>query len=169
MFQKGEYVYHESGGICKIDEICAAPLSGMPTDRLYYVMKPIHDRNSINYVPVDSNGVFVRRLLDRSAAGELLEQIPSIEPFCEPNAKLLRLKYLEAMRSHQPAEWARVIRTVCKRMQSADGKLIRVSDSERGFMEAAKRNLLTELAMVLDEDAGQIECAVLKNASASEA
>ena len=169
MFQKGEYVYHESGGICKIDEICASPLSGMPADRLYYVMKPIHDRNSINYVPVDSNGIFVRRLLDREAACALLEQIPSIEPFCEPNAKQLRLKYLEAMRSHEPSEWVRVIRTVCTRMQGIDGKAVRVSDSERGFMEAAKRNLLAELTMALEEDAQQIECALLRFAIAVEA
>ena len=162
MFQKGEYVYHESSGICKIDDICAAPLAGMPADRTYYVMRPIGDRNSVNYVPVDSRGVFVRPLLNRTAATALLRQIASLDEICEPNAKLLRLKYIEAMKTHQPIEWARVIKTVHGRIRAQNGKAVRVSESERNFSENAKKNLFTELSLVLEEDLEAIECAVLK-------
>lgn len=169
MFEKGEYVYHESGGICIVEDICAAPLDGMPADRLYYVLKPIHDRNSVNYVPVDSDGVFLRRLLDRKEAEALLEQIPMIDAIVEPNAKLLRARYIEAMRSHEPTEWARVVKTVHARMHAPGGKPARISESERNFSENAKRNLLTELSLVLRVDAKEVECSILQNVEAAEA
>ena len=169
MFQKGEYVYHESGGICKIDDVCLAPLSGMPADRMYYVLRPLEDRNSVNYVPVDSEGVFVRRLLDREEATALLQQIPTIDEIREPNAKLLRAKYIEAMKTHQPVEWARVLKTVHIRMRAQEGRTVRVSESERNFSENAKKNLLAELSLALEQDQESIACAILKSVEPIEA
>ena len=168
MFEKGEYVYHETGGICKIEDICAAPLDGMPADRLYYVLRPMHDRNCVNYLPVDSEGVFLRRLLDRGEAETLLEQIPGVEAIIEPNAKLLRAKYIEAMKSHQPLEWVRVVKTVQTRIAAQGGKIARISESERNFSDTAKRNLVTELSLVLSIDAKEAECAIWQGMDAME-
>ena len=167
MFEKNQYVYHETGGICKIDDVRYAPLEGMPNDRLYYVLSPLQDRNSTIYVPVDASGVFLRALMERAEAEALMRSVSSIEPIDEPNAKLLRLKYIEAMRTHQPAEWVRVLKTVYGREQAKIGRA-RLSESERGFAENAKRNLATELGMVLGLDARAAECAVLDSIRVTE-
>lgn len=159
MFEKNQYVYHETGGICKIDDLRHAPLDGMPKDRLYYVLSPMQDQNSKIYVPVDSKGVFLRAVMGGEEAKDLIEQIPTIEPLEEENAKLLRLQYIETMRKHQPAEWVRVIKTVHRRAQMKTGKA-RLSDSERSFAEQATRNLLGELRLALGADAQTAECAL---------
>jgi CarD family transcriptional regulator len=168
MFEKGEYVYHETGGICKIEDICVAPLDGMPADRLYYVLRPMHDQNCVNYLPVDSSGVFLRKLMDRSAAESLLVQIPKIDVIVESNAKILRAKYMEAMKCHEPAEWVRVIKTAQARIDAQGGKLARISESERNFSDTAKRNLCAELSLALSVDIKQIECAVWQGIAATE-
>jgi CarD family transcriptional regulator len=149
MFERDEYVFHESGGVCRIADICYAPLEGMPADRQYYVIKPIHDPNSVIYMPVDSTGVFLRPLMDRAEACALLDRISTVEWIDEPNAKLLRAKYIEAMHRHEPEEWVRVIKTVTRRIRMQTSPSRRISDTERSFAEAAKRHLYTELALVL--------------------
>ena len=168
MFEKSEYVYHETGGICKIEDICVAPLEDMPADRLYYGLRPMHDQNSVTYLPVDSDGVFLRRLMDRREAEALLAEIPHIEAIVEPNAKLLRTKYMEAMKRHEPIEWARVMKTVQGRIAAQGGKLVRISETERNFSDTARRNLCTELSMALSMDAKEVECAVWRGIEAVE-
>lgn len=156
MFQKDEYVFYESGGICKISDVQISPLDGMPADREYYVMQSVHDRNGIMYIPVDNDKVFLRPLMDRDAAEQLIGQIPSVEAIDEPNAKLLRAKYLDAMRTHDPVEWVRVIKTVYRRM-TVGGRAQRLSETERSLSENAKRYLYTELALALEMNERDME------------
>ena len=108
MFERGEYVFHESSGVCRIEDIRIAPLDGMPADRTYYIMRPIHDPNSVIYIPIDSDRIFLRRLLNREEAIELLDRIPFVRTIEVDNAKQLRAKYIELMRMHAPLEWARL-------------------------------------------------------------
>lgn len=158
MYQINDYVFYETGGICRIADIQYAPLQGMPADRQYYVMQSVHDANGVMYVPVDSDCVFIRRLLNRQEAEELLSAISSIEMIEEPNAKLLRAKYVEAMRTHAPLEWIRVIKTVHARIAALpNSRSARLSETERSFLENAKRYLYTELALALGKDTKDME------------
>lgn len=149
MFQVNDYVFYESGGVCKIEDICTSPLENMPADRNYYVMQSIHDSNEMIYIPVDSDRVFLRRLLNREEAERLLDRIPSVEVIEESNAKILRNRYQEAMRTHEPLEWIRVIKTVYARTCARAQKSQRLSETERSFLEVAKRYLYAELALAL--------------------
>ncbi len=161
MFQRDEYVFYESGGICRISDIQTSPLEGMPADRDYYVMQSIHDRNGVMYIPVDNDKVFLRRLLNREEAEALISQIPSVEAIDEPNAKLLRNKYQEAMRMHDPVEWVRVIKTVYRRTLGDAHRAQRLSETERSMSENAKRYLYTELALALGREAGEMEAYII--------
>ena len=163
MFQKDEYVFYGSGGICKISDIQTSPLEGMPADREYYVMQSIHDKNGTMYIPVDNDKVFLRRLLSREEAETLLERIPSIEIITEENAKLLRAKYLEAMRTYQPSEWVRVIKTVYFRANDPGRQRQRLSETERNIAESAKRYLCTELSLSLGRPTADLEAYLLEN------
>lgn len=149
MFRKDEYVFYESGGICKIADVQVAPLEGMPADRTYYVMQSVNERNGVMYIPVDSETVFLRPLIDRDSAQALIDEIPSVDVIEEPNAKLLRARYIDAMRTHRPVEWVRVIKTVRRRMESG-GRAQRLSETERSFLENARRYLYTELSLALE-------------------
>ena len=156
-FSKNEHVFHESGGVCKISDIQTAPLEGMPKDRVYYIMQPVHDPNSVIYVPVDSDSIFVRGLLSRNEAEDLLAKIEQIESIDEPNAKVLRAKYIDAMRTHLPKEWICVIKTVTARMRMLALRSQRVSETERSYYETAKRHLCTELSLVLGIGTREVE------------
>ena len=161
MFELNDYVFYGSGGVCKIVDIQAAPLEGMPKDKLYYILHSLHDKSSVMYIPVDSECVFLRRLVSREDAEALLETIPSVSVIEEPNAKLLREKYNFAMKEHMPLEWVRVIKTVYSRMNDPKMPSRKISETERSFADNAKKYLYTELSLVLETDAKQIEESVM--------
>ena len=110
-------------------------------------------------MPTDSENVFLRRLLTAEEANRLLNEIPAMEAFEEPNAKALRLRYTEAMHTHTPSEWVRVIKTVRERVSRIRGssRAQRISETERGFAEDAKRYLYAELSLALDVPVGEME------------
>lgn len=163
MFQKDEYVFYGSGGICKISDIQISPLEGMPADREYYVLQSVHDKNGVMYIPVDSDKVFLRPLLNQAEAEALLDRIPSVEIIVEENAKLLRNKYLEAMRTYQPVEWVRIIKTVYRRTTDPERQRQRLSETERTLAESAKRYLYTELSLALGRPAEDMEAYITEH------
>ena len=149
MFATNDYVFYGSGGVCKIVDVQTAPLDGMPKDKDYYILHSVHDQNSVMYIPVDSDCIFLRALISREDAEKLIDLIPSISIIDESNAKLLREKYTEAMKQHMPTEWVRVIKTVYFRMNESRVPMRRISETERTFAENAKKYLYTELSLVL--------------------
>lgn len=159
MFAINEYVYYASEGVCRIADICCAPLKGMPEDRQYYVLHSVHSHGGVLYVPTDSDGVFLRRLLTADEADRLVDEIPKMPVFEEPNAKALRLRYIEAMHTHAPEEWIRVIKTVRGRMErlSKGARAQRLSETERSFATDAKRFLYAELSLALNVPFGDME------------
>ena len=150
MFQINDYVFYESGGICRVSDIQVAPLPNMPADRQYYILQSIHESNGVSFVPVDSQQVFLRPLMSRAEAEELLERMPYIATIRENQSKLLRAKYIEAMRTYDPVEWVRVIKTVYLRANEKISKTQRISETERNFSDTAKRYLHAELALALE-------------------
>ena len=163
MFQSGDYVYYASGGVCQVSDIQTAPLTGMSPDKQYYVLRSLHDPNGVMYVPVNSETVFLRRLLTREEAQNLLREIPEVSAIAEPNAKALRVKYMESMKKHDPTEWVRVIKTVRQRCQAlaAVSRTQRISDTERSFAEDAKRYLYDELSLALEIPVEQMDHYIL--------
>lgn len=162
MFHTNDYVFYGSGGICKIVDIQMAPLDGMPKDKQYYILHSVHDQSSVMYIPVDNDRIFLRLLLSREEAEELMEQIPYITEIDETNSKLLREKYDEAMRKYQPQEWVRVIKTVHFRMNEPRTAARRISETERTFAETAKKHLYTELSLALNISVQQVEHYILE-------
>ena len=164
-FQKDEYVFYASGGICKILDVQFAPLDGMPADREYYVMRSIHDKSGMIYVPKDNENIFMRPLLNVERAEALLASLSQIVPIVEENGKLLRAKYLEAMQKHDPGEWVRVIKTAYARKNEFPDRIQRLSEGERNLVTRAKSFLYTELSLALDipekEIAERMEAALL--------
>ena len=161
MFELNDYVFYGSGGVCKIVDVQKAPLDGMPEDKLYYILHSLHDQSSVMYVPVDSDCIFLRRLVSREEAESLLQTIPSVSVIEEPNAKLLREKYNLAMKAHLPIEWVRVIKTVYARMNDPKMPSRKISETERSFAENAKKYLHMELSIVLETELKKIEQDVL--------
>ncbi|MEE0969205.1 MAG: CarD family transcriptional regulator [Clostridia bacterium] len=152
MFEVNEYVFYGSEGICRIDDIVSSPFSDVKTDAKYYVLHSTHGGNSTAYVPLEGAGNLLRPVMTKNDIDMLMSKVAGITLFEECNLKQLKEKYSTALRSGDPCEWVRVIRTVTNRIVNGRDGGKKVSDAERSFSDNAKKFLYKEIATVLGID-----------------
>lgn len=69
MFEKKEYLYSETMGVCKVTDIVNLPANGrMGASVPYYHLKPIADKTKAAYIPVAHHQVKLRPLMTREEA-----------------------------------------------------------------------------------------------------
>ncbi len=149
MFEVNEYVFYGSEGICKIDDIVSSPFSDVKSDMKYYVLHSLHGGNNTAYVPFDGASSLIRAVMTKAEIDLLIAKIPSIELFDECPLKLLKEKYAISIRSGDPCQWVKVIKTVHDRTVNGRDGGKKVSDAEKVYAENAKRFLHMELSIVL--------------------
>ena len=159
MFEKGDFVFYASSGICCVKDIQRAPLAGMPEDRVYYILQSVHEQNGITYFPTDCTSVFLRPILTKKEATSFLQNTDRVVPIVAEDAKALRAQYQEAMKEYQPNAWFRVLKTIRERSDRLAGtsRTQRLSETERSFGEEARKYLYTELSLALNLPDSQIE------------
>lgn len=166
MFQINDTIFYPSGGVCVIDDIRIVPFDGLP-DRNYYIIHPVERPQETFFVPVDSDKIKVRHLISREDAIDLMRNVAEIAPIEESNLKLLKDRITEALNKYECVEWFRVIRTVHCHRETLAGKSKRISDTERGYSDTAKRYLYAELSAVLDIPVSEVEDCITKHAEAA--
>ena len=71
MFKVGDYVICGNKGVCSVENITTLSISGVDKERMYYILKPLYMNGSTVYVPVDSAGESMRKVLEREEAQRL--------------------------------------------------------------------------------------------------
>lgn len=155
-FNINDYVFYSSGGICQISGICRKQFKGMSADMEYYVITSVGEPKETIYAPVDSDKIFMRPIMTHEEANKLIDMMPSIKEIDEENIKLLKEKYNEAMKTHEPAQWVKVSKTIYRRANNPENKR-RISETERSFGDTARKYLNVELALALGIEVGEVD------------
>lgn len=72
MFQKKDYIYSESMGVCLVADVTnLAPKKGTAVS--YYVLKSVYQKDKVAYIPVENHTVELRELITEEQALELKE------------------------------------------------------------------------------------------------
>lgn len=62
MYQKKDYIFSETLGVCRVDDVTKLSQNkGNPV--LYYVLRPVNDRDKVAYIPVENHSVVLRDLI----------------------------------------------------------------------------------------------------------
>ena len=99
MFQKGELIIYGSKGVCEVTDISTITISGADRDKLYYILRPVHDKDGRIFTPVDGQKTVMRRILNREEAMELIESIPSVGHLWVADERLREMNYKQAVNS----------------------------------------------------------------------
>ncbi|MCC8150429.1 MAG: CarD family transcriptional regulator [Lachnospiraceae bacterium] len=157
MFEKGEYVVYGSKGVCQIEDISQIDIPGVDRNRLYYIMRPVHNSNGTVYLPIDSTKAVIRRVMSKEEACRLIDEIPQIEELSVPDEKRRELSYKEAMKTCSVRSWVSIIKALYfrKTERLAAGKKITALDER--YMKAAEHELYGELSLVLGMPQEEVE------------
>ena len=149
MYDIGDLIIYGSEGVCRVDSVGASPISGADKERLYYTLTPLYRTGHV-FTPVDS-GVFMRPVISKEEALDLISQIPSIEgqAYENRNLRFLTEHYQERLQTHRCFDLVKLIKDVHVKRESANRKGKKLGQIDERFMKRAEEMLYGELAVAL--------------------
>ena len=149
MYQKDDLIVYGSSGVCRVMEI--GPLKGAGTkgNRDYYTLSPVFGSGVI-YTPVDT-AVFMRPVLTKEQAEELIDRIPTLEEReCNvTNLRMLTEHYHAAFESHQCEDLLRLIKELYQRGQNSIKQGRRIGLTEMKYRKQAEELVHGEFSVAL--------------------
>ena len=147
MFQINDTVMYGNSGVCKIMDI--RPEKFGDEEILYYILKPMDDKNSKIYCPVNSDKLKLRKLLSQSEIFEIIQAMPDTEIEWIENDQLRKTKFGEILKSGDHIELVKLIKALYlhKEQQKQTGKKFHAIDEK--MMKEAEKMLHSEFAHVL--------------------
>lgn len=167
MYKKGEYVIYGNNGICQIVNI-GVPV-GTPMARSgkeYYTLTPVFGSGNI-YAPLDTK-VFMRPILTKEQAEDLIAQIPEIqgEAFEGKDVRALSEKYKGCLDTHQCEDLVKLIKTVYIKEKTMVESGKKLAKTEQEFGKLAKELLHREFSVALEVPYEEVEAYITKKVEA---
>ncbi|MCR4739512.1 MAG: CarD family transcriptional regulator [Lachnospiraceae bacterium] len=159
MYQEKDMVVYGSQSVCEVVSVGPLPVKMALGDRKqkYYTLRPIYQRDSLVYVPVDNERAVMRPVISKTEAEMLVKKIPDIKAAWIEKDSEREQEYKKALSSCDPEKLIMIIKTLYKRRQARidDGKKVTVIDER--YFKMAEKQLYEELAYAMDmpkEDVG---------------
>ena len=87
-YKVGDYLVHETNGVCVVDEIRTMALAGKGSEQLYYVLSPVYSSKSQVVTPVQSTKARVRDVKSKEELEQLLIDLKKCKnPFNCPHGR----------------------------------------------------------------------------------
>ena len=136
-----------------------------PKDRLYYTLLPVYAKDNLLFTPIDNKKVLMRPIISKDQALELIDKMEDMDLLWVREEGKREEIYKTVLRSGNPEEWIRMIKTLYlrgkKRLES--GKKVTVGDER--YLKMAEESLLGEMAIALEMPKGEVKNFIIKRAS----
>lgn len=168
MYKINEAVLYGANGICVITDIEEKKLD--KEQKKYYILKPVFDKSSTLYIPVDNEALCnkMRKILSVEEIYRLVNTINNEEMIWIDNEQERNKKYQEILKSGDRLEIMKMIKCLYEHQQKLKntGKKFHVADER--IMRSAESILHQEFAYVLDIKREQVIPFILNNLSIEE-
>lgn len=150
MYQVGELVLYGSTGVCRIEAIKKQPFPPTGEQRLYYVFKPLYEDCVIS-APVDSDKVFIRPIISKAEAEEMIHDIPHIQAqvYHSRVSRELSEHYETILKSHDCRSLLELTMSIHAKKQDLLSKKRKFGAVDERFLKRAEDLLFGELAAAL--------------------
>lgn len=149
MFNKGEYVIYGNTGVCEIIDISTLDIHGAPKEKLYYILKPVNQKKSKVFTPVDNTKVVIRKLISKEDVEKIIGDIPNIKELLVKDEKLREKTYKECINSCQCRNLISLMKTIYIRKEQRLNQGKKLSATDEKYFKLAQDNLNTEFAISL--------------------
>ncbi len=157
MFEKGEFVIFETAGVCKVADIDTVDMKGVDPKKLFYFLEPVGLQGNRLYIPVENHKSFLRKLVSKEEASELLREVKEIGMLPIPDHKHREENYKVALKSCDCREWMKMFHTLCRKKTELTSRGKKLPAMDTRYLKLAKDCLFTELSLALGETEAKIE------------
>ena len=157
MYNVGELVVYENGGVCRISAIGTPEF--LKGSELYYTLQPVFDNAGTIYVKVENDKHILRPLKSKDDIEACIGSADDIEPMYDSNDKIRDQKFKDAIRSCDYAVWVAVLKGITSEQARREklGKHLNMRDER--CLNRVMMLLTTEYSVACDvprEDAEKI-------------
>lgn len=170
MFAKGTKIVYGNTGVCEVVDYATPNLPGIPRGTRYYVLRPLFQSGTI-YCPVEHPKVFMRQVMSREEAEELVTLIPtiSVEPFRTGRLQELSEHYRSILGTHSTVDLVEIIKSVYHKKKEAAAAGRRVSQLDDRYMKLAEELLHGELSVALEIPKDEVKDYIHRRVAEAEA
>ncbi len=143
MYKVNDYVVYKKD-VCKVKEIRENKLNGSS----YYVLVPVFDESLIIDVPVDNKMGYLRDLLSKKQADNLIDNIVNIEPLENIDSKYIENTYKELFHNGTHEDLIKIIKTTYLRNEDRLKNKKKISEKDSDYFNQAEKYLYNELSIV---------------------
>lgn len=162
MYSIGDYVVKVNDGVCKVEEITHLEMSGVSSEKLYYVMVPIQNNGSRIFVPVDGKAEELRFVITPEEVEDIMKKVADMDAEWIVNNKFREQKYKEVLHEGNPECMVSYIKLMYQKRQereAAGKKNTAVDERYLRFMEEA---VYVEFAFALGCEKSEIKEKITK-------
>lgn len=152
MFEEGNYVVYGCKGVHQIMSITTLDLPGISPDKKYYVLKSVSRPDGAVYAPVDAPKINMRLIMTRDEAMSFMNSVSDVKTIDIQNNKQREEMFKECIRSCDPDELLRVIKTVYLRKKEREASGKKLTQTDNHYLEEARGILYEELSICLGVD-----------------
>ena len=150
MYCIGEKVVYETTGVCEITDIRKLTMRQADKGAQYYVLRPVRQGGTI-YCPVNSEKVFMRPVISKKEAEEIIDSIPGIdaEAYENANLQLLSKHYRDILKTHDCARILELTMSIFLKKQDVSQRNKKLGQVDEAYMKQAEELLFSELSEAL--------------------
>ena len=152
MYKIGDLILYGSTGVCRVADIKKRSFnSEKKTEQLYYVLKPLYQECMIS-TPVDNEKVFMRPIISKESANQLIDMIPTIKAEAYHSKVLSQLAehYNTSIKTHNCEDLLELTMSIYAKKQYAEQQKRKFGAIDERFMKRAEELLFGELAAALE-------------------
>lgn len=143
MYKTNDYIIYRHD-VCKIKDI--KEING----NTYYVISPIDDNSLIINTPINNKMGYIRDIISKKEANEIIDSIPNIEPIDIINEKNVELTYKELLNKATFENLIKIIKTTYERNNYRLSNKKKISEKDDTYFKLAEKYLYNELATSLN-------------------
>ncbi len=160
MFQAGDVIVCGTHGVCRVEKVGPLSSAVADRDRLYYTLKPLYERGSVVFTPVDNEKMVIRPVISREEALRLIDGIRDAEALGIEDERKREENYKTALKSCRAEELVKMIKTINARKRSRAARGKKATDADSRYVKLAEDYLYGELALSLDLERDQVKAFV---------
>ena len=157
MFQAGDVIVCGTHGVCRVEKVGPLSSAVADRDRLYYTLKPLYERGSVVFTPVDNEKMVIRPVISREEALRLIDGIRDAEALGIEDERKREENYKTALKSCRAEELVKMIKTINARKCSRAARGKKATDADSRYVKLAEDYLYGELAISLDLERDQVK------------
>ena len=144
MYKENDYLFYKKD-VCKVREVRKNKMNGKD----YYILIPINDESLIIEAPADNRMGFIRDVISKNEADNLIKKIPEIETLENIDDKYIEKTYKELLYNGNLEDLIKKIKTTYLRNDARIKSNKKISDKDRTYFEKAEEYLYNELSISL--------------------